>query len=661
MKLNLTVLVIAICLLCSAAAAQPYSIRANRGLNLRAAPSVNAEIAATVQAGGILQVVDHVDGWLKINNGGTVVWLADWVNYSRVEDGDQTSSQTTSKAPSQTGTSAHIDNCCLAGWNCTFDFDFIMGKWTYDDNDGQCFLPRQETVDGVIIEGSELFITGVKHAFVLIRDSSPEWYTYVTTGAIKIREAFGNVGTGTLEQSLNLKDISTYPADTPIGQLAADIVMRNCHIHRWLAGNGVSVPEIEPLADVADCETVSLDDLLDIFSGWLCTQGQDWLVGEMAAYKDQRCDDPRIPLHGTLIDGTETFASQILAALNLLKDRAPHWYAYVVQGPTRIRGGPWVTGSHALHGKIEIAPSHANESTITLAGTLLHEACHVNRVRHIAPGTTDAFDTVEGFSVEENICEVMRVGALKEVDPTRPPNPYLQAALNHYYSNGGAYDLQAAADEQRELALHLLSTLSPESSESELFGNCCTEGWNCTHDQEWLNGYLAYQNNECEVPPQIGSCCYAGWNCTFDFDWIMGRWVYDDNDGQCFSPTQTTVDGVIIEGSDDFIDGISRALQLIKDSSPEWYTLAINGALKIRESPGKSGSGTLERSMNLHSIDTYSPSFSLARLATDILLWNCSLYRWLPTAKVSYPNWEPLAEEVMCETATHDQLAATFS
>ena len=70
------------------------------------------------------------------------------------------------------------------------------------------------------------------------------------------------------------------------------------------------------------------------------------------------------------------------------------------------------------------------------------------------------YDTVEGFSIEENVCEVIRVGALKEVDPSRPPNPYLEAALNHFFSNGGRFDFDGAAHAQREKAFQLLSTIN---------------------------------------------------------------------------------------------------------------------------------------------------------------------------------------------------------
>ena len=46
--------------------AQEYSIRANRGLNLRAAPSLTADIADTVTSGTIMQVVGKSGSWLKI-------------------------------------------------------------------------------------------------------------------------------------------------------------------------------------------------------------------------------------------------------------------------------------------------------------------------------------------------------------------------------------------------------------------------------------------------------------------------------------------------------------------------------------------------------------------------------------------------------------------
>ena len=111
----------------AAASAQEYSIRANRGLNLRAEPSLNADIAGTVRAGAILQVVGESGRWLSVNWPGSNVWLANWVSFSRVD--------TRSQPPTQTGTSGPIDNCCFVDRQCSSDLDWIGGyhglsKWT---------------------------------------------------------------------------------------------------------------------------------------------------------------------------------------------------------------------------------------------------------------------------------------------------------------------------------------------------------------------------------------------------------------------------------------------------------------------------------------------------------------------------------------------------
>ena len=43
-----------------------------------------------------------------------------------------------------------------------------MGRWTYSDNNGQCNVPLQESVDGVIIEGSQAFIDTMKRGLDIV-------------------------------------------------------------------------------------------------------------------------------------------------------------------------------------------------------------------------------------------------------------------------------------------------------------------------------------------------------------------------------------------------------------------------------------------------------------------------------------------------------------
>jgi hypothetical protein len=338
MKRKGLALLIASLLLVAVATAQEYSIRANRGLNLRAAPELNADIAATVRSGAILQVVGESGHWLQIQWPGSVVWLANWVSFSRLDNGVEKPAQPETIAPtdnccfvdrlcdsdqewtdgywayqngqcaapaqSYSGTSAlpagsmssSIDNCCFAGWrcgsdqewvngywayqnnlcdassasrtgsvdsccqlgwNCTFDFDWIIGKWAYDDTGGQCGMPIQEVVDGVIIEGSNAFVAKIKSAMNLVKGGSPEWYAYSINGARKIREFPWTAGNGTLEQSYNLT--TGFVASNSRAYLAAVFVHENCHIQRWL--NGFDRGELEHLAEEAVCDTVAINAL----------------------------------------------------------------------------------------------------------------------------------------------------------------------------------------------------------------------------------------------------------------------------------------------------------------------------------------------------------------------------------------------------------------
>ena len=85
---------------------------------------------------------------------------------------------------------------------------------------------------------------------------------------------------------------------------------------------------------------------------------------------------------------------------------------------------------------------------------------------------------------------------------------------------------------------------SCEAGETSAIDNCCYAGWQCNNDQDWINGYHAYKNNQCAATqtPRGGgdSCCAHGWNCTIESDWILGRSVYADYGGQCIVASGTS-------------------------------------------------------------------------------------------------------------------------
>ena len=62
--------------------------------------------------------------------------------------------------------------------------------------------------------------------------------------------------------------------------------------------------------------------------GWNCTIEADHFVGRRTIERGQECGSPiQVPFDGTIIEGTETFIAQVTAALELLRSRAPEWYA----------------------------------------------------------------------------------------------------------------------------------------------------------------------------------------------------------------------------------------------------------------------------------------------------------------------------------------------
>ncbi len=124
--------------------------------------------------------------------------------------------------------------------------------------------------------------------------------------------------------------------------------------------------------------------------------------------------------------------------------------------------------------------------------------------------------------------------------------------------------------------------------------NCCFVDRQCQTDQQWTDGYWAYQNKQCSAPAStvsdmspapetatsasdVNNCCFLGWICQNDKDWERGH--RDFQVGKCEHQ-------VSIEGSDGFKAMLSEALKLLREQSPHWYGYIINGLSKIREVAG---------------------------------------------------------------------------
>lgn len=77
--------------------------------------------------------------------------------------------------------------------------------------------------------------------------------------------------------------------------------------------------------------------------------------------------------------------------------------------------------------------------------------------------------------------------------------------------------------------------------------NCCNIDRQCTTDQEWTDGFWAYQNSQCqsasqsqpstEVSEDVDNCCFVDRQCSSDADWTNGYWDFQNN--RCNAPAQS--------------------------------------------------------------------------------------------------------------------------
>ncbi len=97
----------------------------------------------------------------------------------------------------------------------------------------------------------------------------------------------------------------------------------------------------------------------------------------------------------------------------------------------------------------------------------------------------------------------------------------------------------------------ILLTVAALAGSASGIDNCCFVDRQCATDQDWTDGYHAYQNNQCAAPSQtvaasqpvngtpaqIDNCCYVDRQCNTDQEWTDGYWAYQWH--QCPSPAQS--------------------------------------------------------------------------------------------------------------------------
>lgn len=193
-------------------------------------------------------------------------------------------------------------------------------------------------------------------------------------------------------------------------------VDRQCaNDHEWTAGywayqNNQCGPPVTPQiteTTAIDSDTVeSVDNCCQI--GWLCQSDQEWRTGYIAFHTNQ-CEH-----YGIEIEGPDSFVAQLHRALDLIRDRSPYWYAYIIDGLTKVRYDPQASFSfvYSHSGVWHVPPSRVEHSfgdMTSIVGSLAHEACHVHR--HLSGQGSYGL-------VEERACLEQQIAAVTAIFPT---------------------------------------------------------------------------------------------------------------------------------------------------------------------------------------------------------------------------------------------------
>ncbi len=229
-----------------AALAESYQIRVTWPVRLRASYSLDSPIVAKALAGDVLQVVGRFNRWLKIDRNGETAWLADWVDYTRL-DQQQEPSPATEPAANKPAPS-DIDNCCFVNRNCQTDQEWVDGYWAYQRS--ECPAPAQLQISsphwsthGISIEGSDLFFSLMKNALDYLQARSQKWYAYIVSVVDRIIEKDDPTFFGAALTAQRTVLLTAYRHLVNVGILESDIqnmlttlAHEACHIHRYEAG-----------------------------------------------------------------------------------------------------------------------------------------------------------------------------------------------------------------------------------------------------------------------------------------------------------------------------------------------------------------------------------------------------------------------------------------
>ena len=161
---------------------------------------------------------------------------------------------------------------------------------------------------------------------------------------------------------------------------------------------------------------------------------------------------------------------------------------------------------------------------------------------------------------------------------------------------------------------------TPQTAPQSEIDNCCFVDRQCNTNEEWQNGYWAYQNNECAAP------------------------------SQSVAPATVSSGLPSIDGPPSFVSKAVAAFNYLRDRTPHWFNYVVAKAGSVGLNPFF-GSRAYVARRRIQIGDTHDDDTGI--LASVLVHEACHIYQW---DEGRWNALDPTAREVECTEVQLDAM-----